>query len=144
MAERGGTLVVLGENRVHEWLPGLEWEPRPTNFWWWRTGEDPGIRVRAPHHSIWRFLTAREVTWHYHGLLHVTAGVTPLAVLEEESREAGVLLYEDRTTTAGRIVVTTLDPIYHHGSNFMPAASGFLRGLLRWLEGAQSRSVKLR
>lgn len=116
-------------------MPGLEWEPRPTNFWWWRTGEDPGVRVRAPRHSIWRFLTARDVTWPYHGLLHVTARVTPLAVLEEEGREAGVLPYEDGATTAGRVVVNTLDPIYHHRSNVMPAASGFLRGLLHWVGG---------
>ena len=34
-AERGGTLVVLGENQAETWLPGVNWTSRPTNFWWW-------------------------------------------------------------------------------------------------------------
>ncbi|MDR1647992.1 MAG: hypothetical protein LBR88_08170 [Zoogloeaceae bacterium] len=43
------------------------------------------------------------------------------------------MFYEDRVSTPGRIFVTTLDPCYHHGSRFMPAASRLLRGFLPWL-----------
>ena len=35
-------------------------------------------------------------------------------------------------TTAGRLIVSTLDPFYHHGSNFMPATTRFLDGFLPW------------
>lgn len=133
VARRGGTIVVLGEVHAERWIPGLRWEPRPTNFWWWRTGEDPGIRPRNPEHSLWRSLQHRDVTWHFHGLLHPPRGATVLAAVEENGRDSGSILYEDRVSTAGRIVVTTMDPTYHHGSNFMPAASRFLHGLLHWV-----------
>ncbi|MBO0820259.1 MAG: hypothetical protein J2P26_05355 [Nocardiopsaceae bacterium] len=132
-AQAGGTLVVLGETEAHTWLPGLDWEPRPTNFWWWLTGEDLGVRSRHPEHPLWPHLGRRAVRWHYHGLLAPPPGATPLAVVEEEGREAGVVLYDDQVSTPGRIIVTTLDPVYHHGSNFMPGATEFLYGLLDWL-----------
>ncbi len=130
VARRCGTVAVLGEVHAERWVPGLRFDPRPTNFWWWRTGEDPGIRTRAPGHAIWKHLTTSDVTWHFHGLLHPPPDATALVTFEQDGRETGTLLYEDAATLAGRLLVTTMDPTYHHGSNFMPAASGFLLGLL--------------
>lgn len=137
-AEAGGTLVVLGEVDAHTWLPGLDWSPRPTNFWWWLTGEDLGVRSRHPEHPLWEHLGRRAVTWHYHGLLAPPPSATALAVVEENGHDAGAVLYDDQASTAGRILVTTLDPTYHHGSNFMPGATEFLYGLLDWLSGIQA------
>ncbi len=126
VAERGGTLVVLGENAAHTWLPGVTWTARPTNFWWWLEGEDPLIRTRSPEHEAWEYLSTKSVIWHHHGLLHTDADVVPLLVSEEpdengDLRDAGMMLFEDTVTTPGRIIATTLDPTYHHGNNFMPA-----------------------
>ncbi len=132
VAERGDTLVVLGENGAHTWVPGLGWEPRPTNFWWWREGQDSGIRARNPDHPLWQTARLADLTWHFHGVLQPPAGATPLLVAEEEGADA-VVLYEDTVSTPGRLVVTTLDPVYHHGSNFMPAATRCLEVLLSWL-----------
>jgi hypothetical protein len=133
VAHRGATLLVLGETDVHTWLPDLDWTPRPTNFWWWLTGEDPGIRPDTPDHSIWQHLHPDDVIWHHHGLLHPPPDVTPLASVHEHGTLAGVILYEDRVSTPGRIIVTTMDPVHHHGSNFMPAATRLLHGLLHYL-----------
>ena len=133
-ANQGRTLVVLGEVEAHTWLPGVHWEARPTNFWWWLEGDDPGVRQRSPEHPMWQFVTLPDVTWHYHGFFRPPADSTPLVALEEDGHEVGQLLYEDRLSAGGRLVVTTLDPIYHHGSNFMPAATRFLENLLRWLQ----------
>jgi len=36
-------------------------------------------------------------------------------------------------TTGGQMILTTLDPFYHHGSHFMPATTRFLDGFLPWL-----------
>ncbi|WP_197376734.1 hypothetical protein [Mycolicibacterium baixiangningiae] len=139
VAQRGGTLVVLGENRVHTWLPGIEWEERPTNFWWWVSGEDPLIRTRSHDHESWQYLTTKSVIWHHHGLLRTEDDVVPLVVSEEadadgKPHDAGMMLYEDTVTTPGRIIVTTLDPMHHHGSNFMSGATRFLYALLRWVD----------
>ena len=127
--ERGATLAVLGENEAHTWLPNLSWTARPTNFWWWRTGEDPGISPETPEHPLWNHLDPSDVIWHYHGLHHPPPGAVPLATVGNE----GVICYEDRTSTPGRILVTTMDPVHHHGSNFMPAATRLLHGMVRYL-----------
>ncbi|MGF7124447.1 hypothetical protein J2X34_004893 [Rhodococcus sp. BE178] len=60
VAQRGGTLVVLGENAAHTWLPGVSWTARPTNFWWWLEGEDPLIRTRSPEHEAWEYLSTNR------------------------------------------------------------------------------------
>lgn len=138
VAERGGTVVVLGENGDCGWIPGLRgFRPAETNFWWWRTpGGDNGVRRSGDGHEAWDHLTERSVRWHYHGLLEPPPGATVLAYteLEQEGDPATrqVLLYEDRVSTPGRLIVTTMDPVYHHGSRFMPGATQLLFGLLRW------------
>ncbi|CKH73526.1 hypothetical protein [Mycolicibacterium smegmatis] len=147
VSERGGTLVVLGENQVHTWLPGIEWEHRPTNFWWWVSGEDPLIRTRSHEHEAWRYLTTKAVIWHHHGLLRPAADVVPLLVSEEPDadgrpHDAGMLLYEDTVSTAGRLIVTTLDPMHHHGSRFMSGATRFLYALLRWTDQTSPSLVR--
>jgi hypothetical protein len=43
------------------------------------------------------------------------------------------ILYIDEVSTAGRMILTSLDPFYHHGSYFMPAATRFLDGFLAWM-----------
>jgi len=136
VAGRGGTVVVLGENGDCGWIPGLRgFRPAETNFWWWRTpGGDNGVRRSGDGHEAWDHLTERSVRWHYHGLLEPPAGATVLAYteLEREGDPATrqVLLYEDRVSTPGRLIVTTMDPVYHHGSRFMPGATQLLFGLL--------------
>lgn len=138
VAERGGTVVVLGENGDCSWLPGLRgFHPAETNFWWWRQPDgDNGVRRAAENHEAWDHLTTRAVRWHYHGLLCPPPGATVLAYTDLERTgdpaTEQVLLYEDRVSTPGRLLVTTMDPVYHHGSRFMPGATQLLFGLLRW------------
>lgn len=57
----------------------------------------------------------------------VTAG-------EDAGGDAGCLLYDDRVSAPGRLIVSTLDPFYHHGSHFMPATTRFLDGFLAWTD----------
>ncbi|MEV8455752.1 hypothetical protein AB0467_13980 [Streptomyces sp. NPDC052095] len=138
VAERGGTVVVLGKNGDCGWIPGLRgFRPAETNFWWWRApGGDNGVRRSGDGHEAWDHLTGRSVRWHYHGLLEPPVGATVLACTELETEgdpaTRQVLLYEDLVSTPGRLIVTTMDPVYHHGSRFMPGATQLLFGLLRW------------
>lgn len=137
--ERGRTMVVLGENEAHTWLPGVRWTPRPTNFWWWlEKGATPAQRLASPDHALFRALPFEDTIWHFHGLLTPPAGAQTLIEVpaeRDDGGEGGAILYDDRVTTAGRLIVTTLDPFYHHGSNFMPATTKFLDGFLPWAKG---------
>lgn len=127
----GKTLVVMGDNAAESWVPGVRWRPAEVNFWWWLTpGADSGLRLAAPEHALFQHLTLADATWHQHGYLDLPAGAQSLV----DRAAGGSILYEDRVSTAGRIIVTTLDPCYHHGSNFMPATSRFLAGFLPWLQ----------
>ena len=135
-AERGGTLVVLGENQAETWLPGVRWTSRPTNFWWWLEKDaEPEQRLVAPDHELFQAVPFADTIWHFHGLLNPPPHALTLIDVppDREGRDAGgALLYDDRGTTAGRLIVSTLDPFYHHGSNFMPATTKFLDGFLPW------------
>jgi len=126
----GKTVVAMGESQSETWLPGVAWHAAEVNFWWWLTpGADSGLRVGAPEHGLFKHLTLADATWHQHGYLDVPPGAISLV----NRVGGGSILYEDRTTTPGRILATTLDPCYHHGSNFMPATTRFLTGFLPWL-----------
>lgn len=141
VAERGGVLLVFGENAAHSWLPGVAWEGRPTNFWWWRTGEDHGMRLRSPEDEIWQYFTRRAMIWHHHGIFQQPPEATPLVALEEHGVEVGATTYVDRASTAGELFVTTMDPFFHHGAAFMPGATQLLYQSLRWAEDSARERI---
>jgi hypothetical protein len=138
---QGGFLVVFGENAAHTWAPGVDWTFQPTNFWWWlERGAAPPSQVVAPGHALFGFVKPEDTVWHFHGVLHPPKGAEPLIVVPGDparpDETGGCLLYDDRVTTAGRLIVSTLDPFYHHGSNFMPATTRFLDGFVPWARAA--------
>ena len=125
----GGTIVAFGEQPV-PLLPGVIWTARPTNFWWWLDpNERSGLVVKQPDHSLFDYLSLDDCTWHQHGFFSPLPGTETLVALED----GGSILYIDRVSTPGTLVVTTLDPIAHFGSYFMPATERFLDGFLPWV-----------
>lgn len=133
LARPGTKVVIGGENQVGSWLPGVREEYRETVFWAWRTGQDTTRRLVHPEHAMWRHLNRAAVDWHHHGALYPPEGATPLVILNEGAEETGCIIYHDAASFAGQVVVTTMDPSYHHGSYFMPGATQLLYRLLRWL-----------
>ncbi|GAA2561651.1 hypothetical protein GCM10010210_40200 [Pseudonocardia hydrocarbonoxydans] len=140
LLDAGGTIVAFaGGEPLPEFLPGVRFDPRPTNFWWWlEPGAGLGLRTPSPEHPLFEHLSLRDCTWHYHGALTPPAGAQTLVALP--SGEA--LLYVDRVSTPGTLVVSTLDPLTHFGGHFMPATERFLDGFLPWLGGAVVRSAR--
>jgi len=133
----GGTIVATGESESQLFLPGISFTPQPTNFWWWLTpGADLGVRIAAPEHDLFRRLGQRDLTWHLHGWFDPPEGVEVLAV----NGGGQPILYVDEVTTRGRMVITSLDPFYHHGSHFMPATTRFLDGFLPWIRDTFDRT----
>ncbi len=141
LLDAGGTVIAFsGGEPVPDFLPGVRWEHRPTNFWWWlEPGADMGLRTPDPEHPLFDHLTLRDCTWHHHGVLDPPDGAEVLVALP--TGEA--LLYVDRVSTPGTLVVATLDPMSHYGSHFMPATERFLDGFLPWAaeESARTRAV---
>jgi hypothetical protein len=125
----GGTVIAFGEQQV-PLLPGVTWEYRPTNFWWWLDpNASSGLEVAKPDHSLFRYLTLDDCTWHQHGCFSPPEGVETLLTLED----GGTIMYLDRVSSNGTLLMTTLDPTYHYGSYFMPATERFLDGFLPWV-----------
>jgi hypothetical protein len=137
LLDAGGTVIAFtGGEPVPEFLPGVRWEHRPTNFWWWlEPGADLGLRTPDPEHPLFDHLTLPDCTWHYHGVLTPPDGAEVLITLP--TGEA--LLYVDRVSTSGTLVVATLDPMHHYGSHFMPATERFLDGFLPWVAAEAAR-----
>jgi hypothetical protein len=131
LLDSGGTVVAFsGGEPPPEFLPGVRWEHRPTNYWWWlQPDADLALRTPNPDHSFFGHLTLRDCTWHYHGVLDPPAKADVLITLE--TGEA--LMYVDRRSTRGTLVVATLDPLSHYGAYFMPAAERFLDGFMPWI-----------
>lgn len=126
---RGGTVAAFGAQPC-SWLPGHNWEFRPTNFWWWLDPDaQSGLVLKRPEHDLFRHITLKDATWHYHGVFWPAQGAEILVSVED----GGAILYIDKVTTPGTLIMTTLDPEYHYGSYFMPATERFLDGFLPWL-----------
>ena len=128
---QGKTVVAMGSTGPEHWLPHVQWTDCPVNFWWWTEADaDSGLRLQWPEHPLFQHITLADATWHQHGSFKVPAGARSLI----DKVDHGSILYEDTTSTPGRLILTTLDPCYHHGSYFMPATTRFLRGFLPWLQ----------
>jgi hypothetical protein len=129
LLQEGKTVISFGE-QPRPWLPGVEWEFRPTNFWWWL---DPnarsGLELAQPEHAMFNYLTLEDATWHQHGIFRPPAGAETLIAREND----GAVLYLDRVSSPGTMLITSLDPMAHLGSYFMAATERFLDGFLPWV-----------
>ncbi|WP_232699669.1 hypothetical protein [Brevibacillus daliensis] len=129
VVNRGGTIVALGA-QSQNWFPGHNWEFRPTNFWWWLEKDaKSGLILRQPEHDLFRYINLLDATWHYHGVFFPPVGAETLIEVDGD----GAIMYIDKVSTPGTLIMTTLDPEYHYGSYFMPATERFLTGFLPWL-----------
>jgi len=127
--DSGKIVVALGAQE-QDWFKGHNWESRPTNFWWWlEPGAKSGLVLTKPEHDLFQYITLADATWHYHGVFFPTEEVESLIEIEND----GSILFVDKKSTAGTLILTTLDPEYHYGSYFMPATERFLGGFLPWL-----------
>ncbi|QAY94791.1 hypothetical protein CWB41_02745 [Methylovirgula ligni] len=134
--DRKRTLIVLGQTEAYTWAPGVRWLPRPINYWWWLEKDAvPVQQLASPDHELFHYMPFEDAIWHFHGILLPPPGAEALVTVPGDPQlgdPPGALLYEDRVSTPGRLLVSTLDPFYHNGSHFMAAATRFLKGLLDW------------
>lgn len=126
----GGLLVVMGETHPERWLNDIVSEPVETNYWWWLTeGETLGLSMAQDDHDLFGYLSLADCCWHLHGLYALPVGAR--SVIDHSSGKT--VLFEDGTRGQGHLIVTSLDPMYHHGGFFMPATTAFLKGFIPWV-----------
>lgn len=129
--DAGGCVAAMGETDQERWLPGICFTRRPTNWWWWlEPSASLGLTIANPDHHLFQRVAPDDIAWHLHGAFDPPPGACSLV----EDSDGRSILYIDEVTTRGRMIVTSLDPFYHHGSHFMPAATRFLDGFLPWLK----------
>nr|WP_321523916.1 hypothetical protein [uncultured Cohaesibacter sp.] len=128
----GGRLVVMGETFPDRWLPDVNFTAMDTNFWWWlEKGADLGVRIVDTDHPMSAHVTKEAATWHLHGTLDPLTKNQACLIATQDGE---CLMFEDVSSYApGTLIVTTLDPFYHHGSHFMPMTTVFLDRFLNWL-----------
>tara|TARA_B100000674_G_scaffold386753_1_gene330256 strand:- start:2883 stop:3542 length:660 start_codon:yes stop_codon:yes gene_type:complete len=128
--DRGGMVVAMGDTEQEKWLPDVSREQVETNFWWWlEPGADLGLEIAAREHDMFADLGKADVSWHLHDLFDVPPHARSLV----DYKDGRSVLYEDTTSFAGHLIVTSLDPMYHHGAWFMPATTRFLYGFIPWI-----------
>lgn len=123
--QAGGTVVALGESRSDLWLPAIDFTPTPTNWWWWLDpNADLGVDVAgaAAHEPLMKGFDRADLTWHLHGWFAPPSGAEVLA----HDSDGRAIFYIDRGSTPGTMIISSLDPMFHHGSHFMPATTRFL------------------
>ncbi|MEN3930195.1 hypothetical protein WJT86_03860 [Microvirga sp. W0021] len=121
--EQGGTIIAMGETFQDKWLPNVTFHPVETNYWWWlEPHANLGVTIEKPDHPLLKGMSDLDVTWHLHGWYEPADGAQTL-VTDRDNRS---IFYIDETSYNGRLVITSLDPCYHHGSHFMPATTRFL------------------
>ena len=119
--DRGGTVLMFGDHPV-SWVPNITWEFRPA------TGA-PKLTSGGPDLGFHEAVPLIDKIWHHHGVLRAPDGASTLLSTEDG---AGVL-YVDRVSTGGTLVVTTLDPMRHAGETLHPGAGRFLELFLPWV-----------
>ncbi|MFV1849638.1 MAG: hypothetical protein ACFHHU_15925 [Porticoccaceae bacterium] len=128
--KRGGMVVAMGDTGQNQWLPDVSLTSVETNFWWWlEPGSDLGLEIADQSHDMFAEMGKSDVSWHLHGLFDVPEGAKSLV----DYRDGRSVLYEDTQNYAGHLIVTSLDPMYHHGAYFMPATTRFLYGFIPWI-----------
>jgi hypothetical protein len=138
--ENGKWLISFGEI-YRPWLPDSGWEFCKTNFnWWIKEGGGLPLNAPDPSHPLFQYIKVDDARWHYHGVFYPPEGSR--VILENEKGEA--IIYEDNINYPGKLIATTLDPIYHIGAGFIPKVGTFFDGFLKWIKAEYEKCHVIR
>lgn len=128
----GRTLVVCGRNDPELWLEGIEYKELPFNFWWWLDKENNDIQICQDDekHELFKYISFENLIYHFHGGYKKLHGAKSAI---KSTLDDNVSIYQECDFGGGRLILTSLDPFFHHGCYFMPNASKFGEGLLKRL-----------
>jgi hypothetical protein len=128
----GKTLVVMGRNETKHWLYDIKEVELPFNFWWWLdTSNSIDLEVVKSDYKLFEYIELKDMSWHYHGGFEIPEN--SVNVIGHKDTKKSVFFELDEYY-GGKLIVTSLDPFYHHGSYFMPNATKFGFALLDYLK----------
>ncbi len=123
--DRGGAVLLFGDHQAG-WPAHARWTFRPA-----------GGAGQTKIGAAWRNtqVGAAAAALHHHGVLAPPTGAEVLLA----TPDGAAVAYLDRTSTAGTMLVSTIDPLAHFGHTGAPNAARFLDELLRWVTTALPR-----
>ena len=128
----GKTLFVSGRNETKLWLKDIEEVELPFNFWWWLNKKNSiDLNIVEPSYPLFKHIQLNDMSWHYHGGFNLPKN--GINIIEQKELKKSVF-FEVKDYYGGRLIVTSLDPFYHHGNFFMPNATKFAFALLEYLK----------
>lgn len=119
--ERGGAVLLFGEHQGG-WPASVRWTYRPAGG----AGE---TTLEPDAHGFAAGLGAAATGVHHHGVLEPPAGAEVLLT----ASGGATVAYLDRTSTAGTLFVTTVDPLAHFGTTGAADAARFLDAFVPWV-----------
>ncbi len=122
---RGSAVLLFGDHQAG-WPAHARWTFRPA-----------GGAGQSTIGAAWREteVGAAAAALHHHGVLAPPNGAEVLLA----APDGAAVAYLDRTSTAGTILVSTIDPLAHFGHTGAPNAARFLDELLLWVTTALPR-----
>lgn len=135
---KGKTLVVMGRNNPEKWLPNIEKYSIPFNYWWWLKKENEfDMEVTKEQHILLDYIKFEDMIWHYHGAYEIPKDAVPVLVHKTNKK---AIYFEQENYLGGGLIVTSLDPFFHHGSFFMPNTTKFAAGFLKYLSERKTKN----
>lgn len=128
--QRGGMALLFGDHQAG-WPASVRWTWRPAAG---------GVRVAAgaEEHPFTRASGTQACQLHHHGVLTAPEGAEVLLTAADDD---AAVAYLDRVTTAGALLVSTIDPLAHFGGAGHPTAGAFLDAFLPWITSTSLRSA---
>lgn len=128
----GKTLVVMGRNEPYKWLPDIQGQDLPFNYWWWLDQNNSiDFKQDIKEHQFFEYVNFEDMIWHFHDGYKVPKGGVSLVSHKEQDVS---IYFEMENYQGGNLIITSLDPFFHHGSSFMPNSSVFGEKLLKYLQ----------
>ncbi|MDQ4010937.1 MAG: hypothetical protein M3228_09630 [Actinomycetota bacterium] len=123
--DRGGVVLLFGDHQA-SWPAHARWTFRPA-----------GGAGQTTIGAAWRDteVGAAAAALHHHGVLTPPTGAEILLA----APDGAAVAYLDRTSTAGTMLISTIDPLAHFGHTGAPNAAEFLDELLLWVTTALPR-----
>ncbi|MDY3245382.1 hypothetical protein [Campylobacter sp.] len=128
----GKTLVVTGRNDPHLWLEGIEEVQLPFNFWWWLDKNEQIDALKDDENAkIFNYIDFKDMLWHFHNGYKKLPNSSSAIKYKYDDK---ISIFQEASYMGGKLILSSLDPLFHHGSFFMPNATKLAIAMIKYLK----------